>query len=56
MLKYLRKGNNCVLGASQQTNKVQCMYLALKDLKIRSKKGTKWSERLKQSKNDVFQG
>ena len=33
----LRKGNNGVFRGCKKTNKVQCMYLALKRLKISSK-------------------
>ena len=36
--------NNCVFGAFQETSKVQCMYLAFKNLKIINKKAQQWSE------------
>ena len=47
MLKSLGKGNNCIIGLYQQTSQVQCMYLALENLKIRSKKAQQWSQSLK---------
>ena len=43
-LMYLRKGHNCVFERSQEARKVQCMYLAFKDIQISGKKGTQWSE------------
>ena len=53
-VKVLTKGNNYIFRLSQQTRKVQCTYLTLKNIKIRSKKGHQWSETLKQSTNYVF--
>ena len=44
-VKCLRKGKNCGFGVCQQTSKVQCIYLAFRNLKISSKKGQQWSER-----------
>ena len=44
-LKWLRKDKNNVSGLSQQTRKVQCMYLAFKNLNITFKKYQKLSER-----------
>ena len=38
MLKSLGKGNNCIIGLCQQTSQVQCMCLALENLKRTSKK------------------
>ena len=38
-VKVFTKGNNWNFGLCQQTNNVQSMYLALKYLKISSKKG-----------------
>ena len=55
-LKFLRKGNNSIIGLSQKTNRIHCMYLALNNLKKTSKKGQLWEEREKQSMNDVFRG
>ena len=39
MINGLRKGINYIIGLCSQTKKVQCMYLAFKNLKISSKKG-----------------
>lgn len=36
-VKVLRKGNNIIIGFCQKTRRLQCMYLAFKYLKIRSK-------------------
>ena len=44
MLNCLRKENTFVFGLCQGTTKVQCMYLALKNLKIRFKKGHETSK------------
>ena len=38
VMKCLRKSNDCVFGLIQQTIEVQCMYLAFKEVEIRSKK------------------
>ena len=38
-LKWLRKGNNFIIELFQQTKKLQCMYVALKNLNISSKEG-----------------
>ena len=54
MLRCLEKGNNFIIGPCQQTRKVQCMYLALINLKISSKNVQQWSQSLKQSINDGF--
>ena len=34
MLSWLREGNNCVVGLSQEKSKVQCTYLVFQNLKI----------------------
>ena len=44
MLKFLEEGNNSVIRLSQQTSKVQCMYLAFKNLKINRKRRHQSSE------------
>ena len=36
MLKLLQKGTNIIIGPFQQTKKLQCMYLAFKNIKISS--------------------
>ena len=45
MLKWLSKGNKCIIELSQETNKLQCMYVALKNLNISSKEGQDGSEK-----------
>ena len=37
MLKWSRKGINCIIELCQQTKKLQCMSVALKNVNIRSK-------------------
>ena len=44
MSKWLLKGKNCIIKLCQEKNKVQCVYLAFENLKMRSKKGQQWSE------------
>ena len=44
MFKFLRKGNNIIIGFSQQTTKVKCIYPAFENLKLISKIGQEWSE------------
>ena len=39
MLKWFWKANNSIIELYQQTSNVQCMYLALKNLKVTSKIG-----------------
>ena len=56
MLMWLPKGNNCVFGPSQQTNKVNCIYLAFENLEISSKTDQQYWQTLKQSTNDVCRG
>ena len=36
--------NNCIIGVSQKTSKVQCMYLAFKKLRTSSKNGLQLSK------------
>ena len=43
-VKFLGKGSNIIIGLFTQKSKVQCMYLTLKNLKIRRKKVQQWSE------------
>ena len=38
MLKSFEKGSNIFSGLCEQTNKVQCMYLAFENIKIATKK------------------
>ena len=45
MLKWLDRGNNCMIELCQQTNKLQWMYVALKNLNINRKEGEKGSEK-----------
>ena len=54
MLKCFQKWENCIIGPCQQTRKVQCMYLPLKNLKISGKNVEQCSQSLKQSPNDAF--
>ena len=53
MLKWLWKGNNNVFGLSQQTRKVERMYLAFKNLKI-SKKKVKGGQKGKRKVRMIF--
>ena len=54
--KVLGKGNNIIIGFCQKTRKVECMYLAFKDLKIRGKMVHHSVTKLKPRTNDVFRG
>ena len=54
MLMCLRKGNNCIIGLCQETSKVQRMYLAIKNMKISTRKSQQWSKSENQSTNNVF--
>ena len=56
MLKWLRKGNNFIIGFSHQKSKVECKFLAFKNLKISSKNGQHYSQGQSESTNNVFQG
>ena len=56
MLKELRNGNNFIFRLSEETRKVQPMYLTFKKLKMSYKSGQIRSESQKQSMNDFFPG
>ena len=54
MLKCLNKWYNAVFGGCKRTRKVQRMYLAFKNLKIKRKEGNHSSEKQETSKTDTF--
>ena len=54
MLKLFEKGSNIFSGLCEQTDKVQCMYLAFGNIKITTKKEER-EESWKEGTNDVLE-
>ena len=54
MLRFLGKGNDIIIRMCEKPSKVQCIYLAFKNVKVRSKIGQQCYESQKGTMSHIF--